>query len=350
MSRRPGPRSLAATLLLVLLIPFAPVPGAHADDPSADDAAHTWAVVPASATGPDGRGRLDYTLEPGTRQQDQVAVRNLGDEPLTLTLYAQDAEQTTDGAFEVLTPDDDAKRVGAWVRLDTSAVTVPGRSSVVVPFVLDVPVDAEPGDWAGGILAAGETVDRTEGPAVTYAAGTRVYLRVAGTVQPALDVDGLTARYDGPFAPLTGGSLDVDAALHNTGNVRLAPDTVVRVRALFGLWSTTAPLDAVEEILPGGGTSTAARVAGVPPLGPLWLTVELSGATSRDQDLTGAVVLTSAPAVVWAVPWVPLAAMLLLAAGLVLVARQRRRRRRAPAPRLVNHGTDLHEDRRQPAR
>lgn len=288
----------------------------------------TWAVAPANAEGPDGRSGFDYIVEPDDVYADHVAVRNLGEQPLTVTLYAQDAVQTPDNAFEVLTPDESGKRIGAWVELDATEVTVPARANVVVPFTITVPADAEPGDHAGGIVAVSTPTDG-EGATVQYRVGTRIHLRVAGPVDAALDVDRLDGGYETRWAPFASAPLDVTTTLENTGNVRVSPDARVQVNGLFGWWSATAHLDGLDEILPDGAQSAVARVTDVPAIGPLWVTVDVVEVTSAGQDVTEITVVTSQTVVVWAMPWVLLLVIALLLVAVIIAIVNLRRRRRA---------------------
>ncbi|GAB2474012.1 DUF916 domain-containing protein [Xylanimonas ulmi] len=332
-------RAVAGALLLALLAAGAtPVSALPGDGDPAADSPRAWAVVPASADGPDGRGRLDYAVEPGARVEDHVAVRNLGEQPLTVDVYVQDADHGPDGAFTVRTPQDTPTRVGVWLRLAEGRVTVPPRASVVVPFVLDVPRDAEPGDHAGGVLAVSE-VAQSQGPAVQIATGTRVYVRVGGPVAPALEASPLRGAYAGRLGPLTPGRLEVETTLVNSGNIRLDPTAVVRVRSLFGLWTGSVALDDTDEILPGGATTTSGVLTGVPPLGPYWLTVEATRATSRGQDLSETVTMTSPTVLVWAPPWTLLTALALLALAVAVGWRNLRRRRRARTVALTGPAT-----------
>lgn len=315
----------AASLVLVALAVSAP--GASWADDVPPDETRTWALVPSSAEAPDGRGRFEYTVEPGQTITDHVAVRNLGTEPLTLDVYAQDAASTPTSPFELLTPDEEALRVGAWTHLAEPTVTVPARGVVVIPFALDVPDDAEPGDHAGGIVAV-STVDDVADAALQYRVGTRVYVRVAGTATPALDVDHLEGHYRGRLSPVASGTLAITATVVNTGNVRLVPTATAHVRSLFGIWEAEVALDEVGELLPGGAATTTGELASAPPLGPLWVTVEFDDVTSRDQDVTDAVHVTTRTVRVWATPWVALATVACLAIAAVIGARGLRRRRR----------------------
>ena len=296
------------------------------DDPQA------WALTTATADGPDGRGVFEYVVEPDDVYEDFLAVRNFGEHPLTVSVYAQDAVQTSENAFEVLTLEDDARRIGAWTRIEAGEITVPARESVVVPFSITVPADAEPGDHAGAIVAVSAPVEGS-GASVQYRVGTRVYLRVAGPVEAAVDVDRLEGRHEARWSPFAASPLDVEATLENTGNVRVSPEVRISVSSAFGWWSRSASLEGFDEILPGAAQSGGARLEDVPPLGPLWVTAEIPRVASSGQDVTAFTEITSRTVVVWAVPWVLVCAVLLLlvAASVAIVNLRRRRRARLDA-------------------
>ena len=296
----------------------------------ADDSRLTWSVAPASADGPDGRAQLEYLAEPGSRQRDHVVVRNLGAKPITVELAALDAQQTRENPFELLAPDELSSRVGAWIRLDESTVEVPARDSVVVGLTIELPTSAEPGDHAGGVVAV-STASSDDGPDVQYRVGTRAYVRVAGPVTARLSAQPSGDFTAGPLL-VTPGSLTIATELANTGNVRLTPSVEAHVTGLFGLWSQSVPLAEVAELLPGGTVATTGELAGVPPLGPLWVSLDLPRAQSWGQEIGSEVAVESATITVWAAPWAPPAGVLLaLAIGWLLWRRLRRRAHRIAA-------------------
>ena len=79
-------------------------PGAEAP---AEPELPTWSVGPAGENGLAERTFFVYTLAPGARLVDTVAVSNLDDEPLTLAIYPADAYNTSgDGGFALRNPED----------------------------------------------------------------------------------------------------------------------------------------------------------------------------------------------------------------------------------------------------
>lgn len=300
-----------------------PVPAAATDDPVE---IRTWAVVTAGEDGPDGRGVFSYVVEPGDVYEDFVAVRNLGTQPITLVLHAHDARQTVANDFEVLTPEEEAVGIGAWLELAETEVTVEPRGHVVVPFVIDLPLDAEPGDHAGAILAVAEVAD---GPnAVQYRAGTRVHLRIGGPMEPGLRVEGVNGAFEASVSPLARGDLTAGATLVNTGNVRLEPEVSVEIRGLFGWGRRTTEVTDLPELLPDAATSLTAAFEDVLPMGPVWLTFRVDRATSAGQDVTMLLGGAEATTLVWALSWPLVVAVALLLTALVLAIRNLVARRR----------------------
>src|SRR5579863_3441747 len=92
---RRGRLAALATVLLGLAVLLAgPASAGTAPSPAAphqDTANGTFGIGPANAKGLDGRGDLNYSVQPGSRSTDYVAVHNYGAIPLTLHVYAADA-------------------------------------------------------------------------------------------------------------------------------------------------------------------------------------------------------------------------------------------------------------------
>lgn len=325
---RPDHRTASTALLVGLLIFAAPLlPHASGiERSSSDSGTHTWGMTPATEHGPDDRGHFEYIVGPGERYEDHVAVRNFGDSDLVLDLAVHDATQQ-DGSFELLGSDEVSIRVGAWVTLEQTRVSVPARSNLVVPFTLVVPDDAEPGDHAGGLVAVSVINDDSD-TVMQYRVGTRLHARVAGPIQTALSVNTVRGTYSGRLSPVHTGTLNVNATLVNSSNIRLTTEATITVTGLFGLWSRTGHLDEIPELLPSGASTTSTLVEEVPPIGPLWVSVTPDTVTSLGQDVTEITAIESRSVLLWAMPWTFLAVigLLLLACAVALVNARRQRR------------------------
>ncbi|MET7398921.1 DUF916 domain-containing protein [Dactylosporangium sp. NPDC005572] len=317
----------AAVLLAVLCaaVLLCPVPG------HATPAGTTWAVVPSTANGPNGRAAFEYKLDPGATVTDYAGIANYGSEPLTVEVYASDAFTTPQGGFDLLPASKAPTDVGSWVMFNARSMTVPPKSRLDVPFRLTVPANATPGDHAGGIVASVVTraVDGSGNQvAVDRRAGSRIYLRVSGALHPTLQIENIDGSYEGTPNPLRGGTVEVTYLVRNTGNVRLTGRAALVTEGPFGLGRRRVDLDPIPEILPGQAYTATARLSGVAPLVRLSATVSVLPVGPGQQVLDPAPVLASGQVPVWAWPWSQALVLLTLVAAVWLAWRWRRRSRR----------------------
>ncbi|MFE0589756.1 WxL protein peptidoglycan domain-containing protein [Micromonospora echinospora] len=322
--RHAAPPPATPPLRLAAPAPSAPAPAA----PSGAADGFTWAVQPSNASGPTGRAYFVYDAAPGRRIEDRVAITNLSRTPMTFAVYGADAFTTGDGGFALQPASRPATDVGSWVTLAERTYRIPAGKRVIVPFQVTVPANASPGDHAGGIVvsAAGARADAA-GRTVTVdrRVAARIYLRVAGAVRPALEVEALRIAYDNPVNPFGAGPVVVSYRLRNTGNVRLTGSGQVHVAAPFG-WrlAGTEPV-AVPELLPGAAFVVTEQINGIVPTGRLSVRVAVDPAT-----VDGPLPTLSRTASTWAMPWFWVAVLLAGAAWLI-ATRVRGNRRRARA-------------------
>lgn len=273
----------------------------------------SWALAPTGSNPdePGDRPNLSYEAQPGGTIEDSVTLWNYGNTQLTFRVYATDAFNNSSGGFDLLTGDKSPVDVGAWVTLPQPNVTVEPFTKVDLPFKLVVPPDAGPGDHAAAILASSVVpgVD-SEGKVVTLdrRTGSRLYVRVAGALQPELSVEDVHTVYHAALNPLAG-SVDVSYTVRNTGNVRLGGRQLVRLENLFGKKMKQAPGENIVELLPGNAVTfkahfehvtAALRVTAKPIVTPFPVG-DAEGSAGDDVSRAGHG---------WAIPW---SAILLIA-------------------------------------
>jgi hypothetical protein len=317
--RKPYVLLLGLGLFLALFVVPAP---AHAADNG------SWSVYPA-ASKVAARPYFYLSADPGATIEDKVVVANKTDGPLTFRLYAADAYNTArDGGFAVRTVKERQRGVGAWAKPAKSRVTVPAHGKVTVPFRLQVPEGAEPGDHPGALVALDERIDKGDGSlalGVQRAVGARVYLRVGGPTLPAIAVENVHVVHHQPLVPGFGDSTaTISYTLHNTGNVTLDPKVELRAQGLFGRTLLARDLSRIpSELLPGQRVKLTESWRGAPQLDWGDITLTASAAHTRD----------SRSASFFALPWLVAAVLLVVATvGVVLVVRARRGRARPSEP------------------
>lgn len=263
--------ALIAVAVATTILPTALPAGGQTAAPAggevpADSIVHSWALAPAFNDLPQGGSRpnLSYEAAPGSELRDQITLFNLSNVQLTFRVYATDAINNEDGAFDLLPGDERPRGVGAWVTLPQENITLAARSQATMPVTIKVPAAAAPGDHAGGIVAS----SRAEGTgpdgklvALDRRTGPRVYIRVAGPLSPSVTVERLSASYTPALSPF-GGKAEVTYRVENRGNVRMGASQRVSVAGPLGLARRQQASD-LPELLPGEGITLRATFDGV---------------------------------------------------------------------------------------
>jgi hypothetical protein len=366
-------RSRSALALLASAAIVAALFGAAAPAAAAEGDM-SWGVQPSTPSGPDGRSELSYQVAPGTVVSDWVAVTNYSPVAATFRVYAADAVTDYDtAAFTLINADEASTETGAWTSVDGAnavcgdtnddaeracaaavgiSVTLEPGARADVPFTLAVPQDATPGDHAAGVVASYVSDAAVEGGAavaVEQRVGTRIYLRVDGSLSPGVGVQGTVASYDSGLNPI-GGAARAGFDVSNLGNTRVSVQPEVRLTGPFGIGLGSFSLPPVQNIVPGGTAHVEAEMPGVPPLFFLSAEVTLTAipaAGIASGDPLPAAVTSSA--VAWAMPWMLLSILLAIVAIAALMVWRRRRSRQRLAEDLAAYTDRIREEERAAA-
>ena len=150
-------------------------------------AAVTGPVFGLRAEGNPAIGYFVYDLAPGATQTGAIIVSNTGERSGTVKLYPADAT-TGPTTGTVYVTDRPPSGTGTWLQLATSSLTLdPGRSARV-PFTVNVPAEARPGQWVAGIVAEG--AEATQQSSTTNKTGVRIRIRNLTIVAVQTNVPG----------------------------------------------------------------------------------------------------------------------------------------------------------------
>jgi hypothetical protein len=302
----------------------------------------TFGIGPAATAGSvDLRSSFSFGVTPGAQASDKVTVFNYSLIPLQLAVYSVQAANTDTGAIGFSSATATPVDIASWLTVGTSrpvTVTVPGRPNdtkppgqVTLPIKLAVPLNAEPGDHVGGVVAAlAVTSHNAKGEQVTLEQRvvTRVYVRVSGPLHPKLEIVGMRASYHEKDLTVGPGSMSVTYTLRNVGNVRVQASQAVRVSGLLGATKTVHP-PAIAQLLPGGSIDVSAVVRSVWPTVLVQPHVEVVP-SALTGDVDPGLKPVSATTWTWAVPWAVVIVLVLIAVE--EWQRRRRRKLRRPVP------------------
>jgi hypothetical protein len=337
--------SAALTALVLLTLGFGAVP-AHAAGSADPDQSFSWTVRTALSQYGSDRPKFSYTVRPGQELTDGIVVANKGKTKISLKIYAADGFTTESGGYDVLTPDHPSKGVGTWVTPHVVRITVPAHDQVQIPFTIDVPRNATPGDHLGGIVTVLDQVDPSgSGNVIHRRVGLRIETRVSGPVTNELTVEKLKLAYDG-VNPFGSGRATLSYTVHNTGNTVLGGLQKARVASGLGLSSRTVTLERLPSLLPGETWTARRTVPDVRAL--LWVKADVTvtpvvtdaaGSTSTLEPITASV-RTVVSAWSYVIASGGLVALGLLIRLIVLVVRRRRRSNAAKVDAKVAAAVD----------
>lgn len=294
----------------------------------------TFAVATSNGRTNDGRTAFTFETKPGRVVRDSVIVYNLGKVKATLALYPIDGITASDGTFSLAQLTDRQKAFGRWARLSRNLVVLPGGASVVVPFSVTIPQDADPGDVTGGIVVSDvpkrpNVTSVQQQLAVATRIGIRTVVRVQGRLRASLAVDQVSSSFEPSITTPGFGRLTVSWRVTNDGNVGVGAEQAVGVTMPFGIATASATPARLRSILPGDSVVQTATFENV--FAGVRLTSQV---TATPVVLEGQVPGAAAGAssdTVWAISWSGVAIVALIVGLLVWLVLRLRSRRRGPA-------------------
>jgi len=329
---------LGATLLAVSPVGAAGPARAQASADASDTV--TWSVEPADASAATGEAWTELTLDAGQSVTEHMMITNRGGSDVVFRLSAADGYFTDSGRFNMLPADEASVDAGTWITI-VGSVEVGAGESVIVPFTVDVPANATPGDHPAGVAAGIRTGDSAIG--VESRVGFRVMTRVRGDLAPALSVADQQAVYSPSWNPFLPGSLTVTATIVNSGNTRLGAVAHVASSGPLGVLATDTTPAQIAEFAPGESRTITTVIPEVwPAFATQVRTTAASIAVGGAEPLREAT--GSAQTTVATIPWSHLLLLATLALAVVLL-RWRGITRRKIVARMVDEARE--EGRRQ---
>lgn len=161
-----------------------------------------------------------FSTAPGESASTKARINNPADVPQTVKLYLADLVFGKDGTPSI--PERKPVDVGAWGGFEQATVTLQPRQELLLPFTLSVPVDADPGDHVGTVVAESAPVGGNV--KIVKRIATRLYVTVPGDATKAFSVLKVTKEVASKWWPK---EVAVTAYVRNTGRVRLHPNVTI---------------------------------------------------------------------------------------------------------------------------
>jgi hypothetical protein len=195
-----------------------------------------------------------YQLKPGQSENDGVKVLNNTNRPQTISLDAVDSELASGGSFTCKQAAESKTDVGAWLRLQSTTVTLAPNSNKIVPFTISVPsgstTDVGEHDGCITIQAASQTATKSSssGILLSFRSAIRVVVTIPGKIVKKLDISSVDVK------KTKNDKYEVSVVVSNDGNVSLDTKINTSLQNTLGL-SAQSVNEGATPILPRSKSS-----------------------------------------------------------------------------------------------
>jgi len=211
---RSSTAALGAAVLCAVTVLFATPAGAQT--PTNDVQSVGMAPTESKPDDPNAGQWFVFSIAAGGSATTKARITNPASVPQVVKLYLSDLVFGADGTPTI--PDRKPEEVGAWGRFEQATVTVPPRGDVLVPILLNVPANAEPGDHVGAAVAESQPIGDTV--KIIKRIATRLYITVPGEATKSFTVVNVRRKLSSMWFPK---DIEVTTLVRNTGRVRLHP-------------------------------------------------------------------------------------------------------------------------------
>jgi hypothetical protein len=225
-----------------------------------------WPFWSADAQSPD-RLTLSITpplvknkVQPGQVWKSSVKLINNNNTPITVYIRVVDFQGRAENGTVQFLSEAEIEQVGRdfllseWIALEKKEVEIGPQTSEKIPFIIEVPEDAEPGGHYAAILAGTQPPDdRLEGATIQVSSllASLLLVSVEGETVEA----GRIREFSTPNRVYTSPQADFTVRFENTGNVHIQPQGEIRI---YDQWNEEQGIITINHrtefgnVLPGG--------------------------------------------------------------------------------------------------
>lgn len=222
-------RGIALTLLIFSIYQFFTVGTTAAQSNQTELPPQRVAISPL---------RQEIEIKQGTRYTGTLQLKNTGAESIKVDMSAeafQVKNTTYDYTFLPNSP------INSWVHFSVSTITIDPGVEYPVHFVINVPLNAEPGGAYISLFASSQS-DSSTGINSVSRVGSLLYITLPGDTTQTGSLIAFSSPFIGTAEPTW------SATIHNSGNLHFQSDTTVGLTTLWG--STVSNTATTSLILP----------------------------------------------------------------------------------------------------
>jgi hypothetical protein len=172
-------------------------------------------------------------LDPGDIYESSVRVTNETNQPQTYYVSVRDVVDITPGGSPIFATVDRPAALGVaeWMTVPYEPIEVAARGTVEIPFTVEVPDNATPGNHIGGIFIGtqGERPDQI-GTGIAYQLVPIVNIQISGELIEDAEIRAFSTEqlfYGSP-------AVKFKVVINNNGNVSVRPRGPIEIINMFG--------------------------------------------------------------------------------------------------------------------
>ncbi len=204
---------------------------------------------------------IKNNMNPGQLWKSAIKIVNNNSQELTIYTQVLDFKGGKDnGTVEFLEKKEKKEEdkisthlLSEWIIMDKEPIVIPAFKSKEIPFIIEVPEDAEPGGHYAAILAGVNPSDNEKGGSaiqVSSLLASLVLLKVQGDIKE----EGKIRDFSTEKIVFSEANIDFNLRFQNTGNVHIQPQGEVDVINMYGKKVAKLPINHKTEFgntLPG---------------------------------------------------------------------------------------------------
>lgn len=185
---------------------------------------------------------FEMSANPGESIKNNIRVTNLSDQPQTIFVDKRNFTALGEEGGVDLTEDNTSHSLASWIAVNKEQATIPAKKSEVFEFVINTPVNAEPGGHFGSLVFKTEPQPLKEGQSgssVGQEVGALLLVKIAGDIKEQAEV----ASFKSQSGFYEAGPVTFETRVKNAGNVHLKPRGTITIHNMFGVEVAKVQID-----------------------------------------------------------------------------------------------------------
>lgn len=179
--------------------------------------------------------RYEFSANPGQKIEEVIKILNETND--TLNIYTSAANFTSkeneEGVPKFLSPGEKENDLAEWIKIEKGPITLSPSERKIIPFVIEIPKDADPGGHYAGIFFSTQPETKEQGViGITSKTGALVLLRVSGDIKEQGELTKFELKKEKLFYEHL--PIDFVIGFKNLGNVHLKPQGEILITNILG--------------------------------------------------------------------------------------------------------------------